>query len=185
MFRWLSTIKHTPARRSEGKTNTRKNLARSHRHHVLLTWMSVWRDLRGETTGCGDVALIFVERRQERLTCCRWCRRHCFPPHTAPVLGKHAEPAEQSGPGESNCKSCKLLIWFIRIIMRHMRHAWIQVQHAHIDSDIITKRQKAGCTCCWTGTCWVEPVGWTGTVVWRGTVEVESAPASGVCMAPE
>lgn len=49
-----------------------------------------------------------------------------------------------------------------------------------------TDKHKVGVfTCCWTGTCWVEPVGWTGTVVWRGTVEAESAPASGVCMAPE
>lgn len=55
------------------------------------------------------------------------------------------------------------------------------IQHAWM----CTGTRQAGCTCCWTGTCWVEPVGWTGTVVWRGTVEVESAPASGVCMAPK
>lgn len=37
--------------------------------------------------------------RVRRLTCFHWCRRRCFPPHTAPVLGKHAEPVEQSAPG--------------------------------------------------------------------------------------
>lgn len=38
------------------------------------------------------------------LTCFHWCRCRCFPPHTAPVLGKHAEPVEQSGPGKIKWK---------------------------------------------------------------------------------
>lgn len=135
------------------------------------------------------IALIFVEWERwvaDWLTCCRWCRHHCFPPHTAPVLGKHAEPVEQSGPGKVNHKSWK---WIINWVKSH-----IALRNTDRNADMCTcggtfkhkyTHRQAGCTCCWTGTCWVEPVGWTGTVVCRGTVEVESAPASGVCMAPK
>lgn len=102
-----------------------------------------------------------------RLTCSRWCRRRCFPPHTAPVLGKHAGPVEQSAPGH-----------------RKQFYSWRGGKNSR-RGDGKRPRRPLGSTCVWTGTCWAEPVGWTGTLVWRGTVEVESAPASGVCMAPE
>lgn len=52
--------------------------------------------------GEGDNRLQGWSVDSSGLTCCRWCRRHCFPRHTAPVLGKHAGPVEQSGPGKIN-----------------------------------------------------------------------------------
>lgn len=74
-----------------------------------------------ETADCSHVVLIFVEwwrsggpgtthSLTHSLTCCRWCRRHCFLPRTAPVLGKHAEPVEQSVPGRTNHRRRKFII---------------------------------------------------------------------------
>lgn len=87
---------------------------------LVCNIMCLWHDhlKKFERRKKRDSGLNFDDVQEQswetpQLTCCRWCRRHYFPPHTAPVLGKHAEPVEQSAPGKIRRKSLKLLskIW--------------------------------------------------------------------------
>lgn len=95
MFRWLTspanTKLHSPALKSKKKTKKTK------REENALPRTPCAGDMKD----CMNRPERLLGVGWDLLTCCHWCKRHCFPPHTAPVLGKHAEPVEQSGPGET------------------------------------------------------------------------------------
>lgn len=152
--------------------------------HVLVPWMMVWSDLRGERTGCKDIAQWKTDSHVAVgvdttvfLHILHLCWVNMLNLLNSLGLAKHITRVGNEWLSIikwDNTLSCDIKAW------GQVQWANIRGEHQHTNAH-----RQDGCTCCWTGTCWVEPGGWTGTVVCRGTVEVESAPASGVCMAPK